>query len=108
LILNIASNANRQSPVRIFYAEDHFSGHDRRFRPIQCGYEHGRKGANGFMKRRKTKNTAPSLFDALKWVLLWIGIALLCGAAVARLWGVSRALEFFGGYLIELSLSMDN
>lgn len=60
------------------------------------------------MKGRKRKNAAPSLFDALKWVLLWIGIALLCGAAVARLWDTSRALEFFGGYLIELSLSMDN
>lgn len=60
------------------------------------------------MKRWKRKNAAPSLFGALKWVLLWIGIALLCGAAITCFWDSARGMEFYAGYLIELSLSMDN
>lgn len=60
------------------------------------------------MKRRNNRKETPSLFGALKWVLMWIGIALLCGTGIYLRWGTPHALEFFGGYLIELSLSMDN
>jgi tellurite resistance protein TerC len=48
------------------------------------------------------------LKQALKWVGLWIGLALLFNLGVLHFYGTGKALEFLGGYLIELSLSMDN
>ena len=57
--------------------------------------------------RTRGKQLRP-LLDAVKWVLLWITVAL---AAAAMMWsalGQELALQFLGGYLIELSLSMDN
>ena len=46
--------------------------------------------------------------EALAWTALWFSLAMLfaLGMQVAR--GKEEALEFFTGYLIELSLSMDN
>lgn len=41
-------------------------------------------------------------------VLMWIGIALLVDAILFFLLGQEIALDFLGGYLIELSLSVDN
>ncbi len=37
-----------------------------------------------------------------------VGIALLFGLAILRYLGPERALEYYAGYLIELSLSVDN
>lgn len=48
------------------------------------------------------------LWKSTKWMLLWILLALSFCAGVRYFLGPRRALEFLGGYLIELSLSMDN
>lgn len=45
---------------------------------------------------------------AIKYVLLWIGIAVLFNVGVYFFEGYHKALEFLGGYMIELSLSVDN
>ena len=50
----------------------------------------------------------PGLLSALKWVGLWVAIALVFCTAIWFCWGAQPALEFLGGYLIEMSLSMDN
>ncbi len=46
--------------------------------------------------------------QALGWTVFWIVIALLFAAALVPMRGKREALEFFTGYFIELSLSMDN
>jgi tellurite resistance protein TerC len=50
--------------------------------------------------------------EALAWTAVWIAIALLFGLALAPAmvpsWGRQHTFEFITGYLIELSLSMDN
>lgn len=48
------------------------------------------------------------LKSALGWTVLWISLALLFAAALVPMRGKGEALEFFTGYFIELSLSMDN
>lgn len=45
---------------------------------------------------------------AIKWVCIWIALAGLCCAAIGLSLGSKSALEFAAGYLIELSLSVDN
>lgn len=45
---------------------------------------------------------------ALKFVLLWIGLAILFNIGVYFFEGPHKAFEFLGGYMIELSLSVDN
>ncbi len=45
---------------------------------------------------------------AIKFVLMWIGLAILFNAGVYVFEGQHMALEFLGGYMIELSLSVDN
>ncbi|MCL2817626.1 MAG: TerC/Alx family metal homeostasis membrane protein [Clostridiales bacterium] len=49
-----------------------------------------------------------SIKKALKWVLFWMSMAFLFNAGVFFVEGPDKAQEFLGGYLIELSLSMDN
>ena len=46
--------------------------------------------------------------EAICWTILWVSLALLFGAALFPLRGSREAVEFFTGYFIELSLSMDN
>jgi tellurite resistance protein TerC len=46
--------------------------------------------------------------EALGWTTLWVTLALLFGAALVPLQGQEKAVEFVTGYIIELSLSMDN
>ena len=46
--------------------------------------------------------------EALLWTLLWFVIAMGFAAALVPMRGSEEALEFVTGYLIELSLSMDN
>ena len=46
--------------------------------------------------------------EALGWTAAWTTLALLFGAGMWRLAGSAKALEFFTGYLLELSLSADN
>ncbi len=46
--------------------------------------------------------------EALYWSILWIGLALAFNAGIYVTMGKQPALEFFAGYLIEKSLSVDN
>lgn len=59
-------------------------------------------------KKERIDRRGRALLRALGWVALWIAVALLVCAAIRWMLGPERALEFLGGYLIELSLSMDN
>lgn len=45
---------------------------------------------------------------ALKWVCFWIVMAAICCMAIWAFMGSQSGLEFAAGYLIELSLSVDN
>ncbi len=45
---------------------------------------------------------------AMKFVLMWIGLALLFNIGILVVEGQEKALQFLGGYMIELSLSVDN
>ena len=49
-----------------------------------------------------------SLREALAWSSIWISLALAFNFGIYHLWGEEKALEFFTGYLIEKSLSVDN
>jgi tellurite resistance protein TerC len=46
--------------------------------------------------------------EALVWSLVWFTLAMLFALVLKPLRGEKEALEFVTGYLIELSLSMDN
>lgn len=48
------------------------------------------------------------LGEALGWSALWIGIAVVFGALIYFCQGRATGLEFATGYVIELSLSVDN
>lgn len=46
--------------------------------------------------------------EAIIWSCVWIGLALLFNLGIFALKGSQAGLEFFTGYLIEKSLSLDN
>jgi tellurite resistance protein TerC len=46
--------------------------------------------------------------EAAAWSVFWIALAVLFGAGVYRFMGRAAGLEYFGGYLIEKALSVDN
>jgi tellurite resistance protein TerC len=46
--------------------------------------------------------------EAIIWSIVWISLALIFNAFVYIEFGKVRALEFFTGYVIEYSLSVDN
>ncbi|MEK7667302.1 MAG: TerC family protein [Gemmatimonadota bacterium] len=46
--------------------------------------------------------------EALRWSALWIAVAVLFGVGINARLGGEKALEFFTGYVVELSLSADN
>src|SRR5919108_2302797 len=46
--------------------------------------------------------------EAVAWTTLWFVLSLAFCGALIKLRGRQEALEFFTGYIIELSLSMDN
>jgi tellurite resistance protein TerC len=46
--------------------------------------------------------------EALGWTALWFSLAMAFAAALVPTRGQEEAMEFLTGYLIELSLSMDN
>jgi tellurite resistance protein TerC len=50
----------------------------------------------------------PGLREAALWSLAWITLSVMFGAGILRYSGHQKALEFFTGYLIEKSLSVDN
>lgn len=49
-----------------------------------------------------------SLKESLTWTFVWVGLALVFNAGVWHYYGSQKAIEFFTGYLIEKSLSVDN
>lgn len=49
-----------------------------------------------------------SLKESIAWTLVWILLALLFNIGVWHYAGPQKALEFFTGYVIEKSLSIDN
>jgi len=51
---------------------------------------------------------AVSLKESLTWTAVWVALALVFNAGVWHYAGSQKALEFFTGYLIEKSLSVDN
>ncbi|HBA90178.1 MAG TPA: tellurium resistance protein TerC [Geobacter sp.] len=46
--------------------------------------------------------------EALSWTIVWVSLAMAFNAGVWYFMGPAKALEFFTGYLIEESLSVDN
>ena len=48
------------------------------------------------------------LREALRWSALWVTVAVLFGVGIHFRMGGQKALEYFTGYLVELSLSADN
>jgi tellurite resistance protein TerC len=46
--------------------------------------------------------------EALTWTLVWVALALAFNAGIYYFMGSDKALQFFTGYLIEESLSVDN
>src|SRR6185369_12630577 len=54
------------------------------------------------------KSHEVSFREALTWSVVWITLALLFNAGIYRYLGETKALEFFTGYVIEKSLSVDN
>src|SRR5215218_7703651 len=46
--------------------------------------------------------------EALRWVSIWVALALGFGLVITFRLGSDRGLEFFTGYLIEYALSVDN
>ena len=49
-----------------------------------------------------------SMRESLTWTLAWVGLALVFNVGVWHFAGSAKALEFFTGYVIEKSLSVDN
>lgn len=49
-----------------------------------------------------------SFKESMIWTSVWVGLALVFNAGVWHFQGSGKALEFFTGYVIEKSLSIDN
>ncbi len=49
-----------------------------------------------------------SLKESLTWTFVWVALALVFNAGLWHFAGSQKALEFFTGYVIEKSLSVDN
>ncbi|MBS0615521.1 MAG: TerC family protein [Verrucomicrobia bacterium] len=54
------------------------------------------------------KSRAVSRREAALWSVFWIGLSLLFNVFIYVYEGQQKALEFFTGYLVEKSLSVDN
>jgi tellurite resistance protein TerC len=48
------------------------------------------------------------LKEALLWTSFWVSLGLLFGVGIYYFYGHHKAMEYFAGYLIEYSLSVDN
>src|SRR5512141_1137405 len=49
-----------------------------------------------------------SFKESITWTVVWVTLALLFNGGVWHFYGSQNAIEFFTGYLIEKSLSVDN
>lgn len=54
------------------------------------------------------KTHAPSYKETLSWSIVWVSLALLFNVYVFYQYGAVKGTEFLTGYLLELSLSVDN
>ncbi len=54
------------------------------------------------------KAHAPSYKEASTWSAVWVSLALIFSIGIFRYLGTEKGLEFLAGYIIELSLSVDN
>lgn len=54
------------------------------------------------------KSHEVSFRESLTWTFIWVGLALAFNAGIYRYMGATKGLEFFTGYIIEKSLSVDN
>ena len=59
----------------------------------------------GIVNRR---SHAPSRRETIIWSIVWVSLALAFNGFIFTQFGAFKAKEFFTGYLIELSLSIDN
>lgn len=59
----------------------------------------------GFFHKREAE---PRFRESLAWVVVWVALALLFNGGIYFWQGRESALEFFAGYLLEWSLSVDN
>ncbi len=50
----------------------------------------------------------PGLRESMWWTVFWCGLALVFNGFIWWQFGAKHAVEFFMGYLVEWSLSMDN
>ena len=49
-----------------------------------------------------------SIKEATAWSIVWVSLAMIFNLGIYFAWGEEKALEFFTGYVIEKSLSVDN
>ena len=49
-----------------------------------------------------------SIKEATAWSIVWVSLAMIFNLGIYFTWGEQKALEFFTGYVIEKSLSVDN
>lgn len=54
------------------------------------------------------KSHVPTRKETFAWSAVWISLSLSFGVFIYWMFGAFKAKEFFTGYLIELSLSIDN
>ncbi|MFL6467299.1 MAG: TerC family protein [Pyrinomonadaceae bacterium] len=54
------------------------------------------------------KSHAPSRRETIIWSIVWVSLALAFNAFIVWHFGIDHGKRFFTGYLIELSLSVDN
>ena len=54
------------------------------------------------------KSHTVGMKEALTWSAVWVALALLFNAGVWHWRGPDKGLEFLTGYVVELSLSVDN
>ena len=61
--------------------------------------------------KEESKSKGKRIWDAIwqyKWLYFWILMACIFGVLIYFWQGASQAIDYFSGYLIELSLSVDN
>jgi tellurite resistance protein TerC len=54
------------------------------------------------------RSHAPTRKEVITWSIVWVSLALLFNAFIYWQFGALKSTEFFTGYVIELSLSVDN
>jgi tellurite resistance protein TerC len=60
------------------------------------------------LKMASRRTSAQSFYNALGWSLFWIAISVAFGGFLWVRYGGEPGLEFFAGYMLEKSLSVDN